>query len=168
MDMSTLASPRLTPVFPLPIAAAIVPPTLPALPECEAPAPAVVRVATRTIVFVIDQDLQVQSRAAEALKSAGYESHCFRDADAAAAFADGLPPQLIIADVLLAGASGIEACEQLRSEHHLDRVPLMYLSSSQAPDIIRRSHQGGSAYHLRKPFEPQVLLELVSKAIVAR
>jgi DNA-binding NarL/FixJ family response regulator len=33
------------------------------------------------------------------------------------------------------------------------------------PDIVRRSHEAGAAYYLRKPFDPEVLIELVSKAL---
>jgi hypothetical protein len=41
----------------------------------------------------------------------------------------------------------------------------MFLSRTQVPDIIRRSQEAGGAYFLRKPFDPQVLLELVDKAL---
>ena len=44
-------------------------------------------------------------------------------------------------------------------------VPVLYVSNSQAPDIIRRSHDAGGAYYLRKPFDPEVLIELVGKAL---
>ncbi len=44
-------------------------------------------------------------------------------------------------------------------------VPLMFISSSQRPDIIRRTHEAGGAYYLRKPFDPEVLIELVNKAL---
>ena len=41
----------------------------------------------------------------------------------------------------------------------------MFISSSQLPDIIRRSHDAGGAYYLRKPLDPEVLIDLVSKAL---
>ena len=41
----------------------------------------------------------------------------------------------------------------------------MFLSATQIPDIIRRSHDAGGAYHVRKPFDPDVLTELVDKAL---
>jgi DNA-binding NarL/FixJ family response regulator len=44
-------------------------------------------------------------------------------------------------------------------------VPVMFVSRTQLPDIIRRSHDAGAAYYLRKPLDPEVLTELVSKAL---
>jgi DNA-binding NarL/FixJ family response regulator len=41
----------------------------------------------------------------------------------------------------------------------------MFVSSQQLPDIVRRSYEAGAAYYLRKPFDPEVLIELVSKAL---
>jgi DNA-binding NarL/FixJ family response regulator len=44
-------------------------------------------------------------------------------------------------------------------------VPVMFVSSTQLPDIVRRSHEAGAAYYLRKPLDPDVLVELVGKAL---
>jgi CheY-like chemotaxis protein len=44
-------------------------------------------------------------------------------------------------------------------------VPVMYLSSAQLPDVILRTHRHGSSYHLRKPFDSGLLLDLVEKAL---
>ena len=33
------------------------------------------------------------------------------------------------------------------------------------PRLVRRSHAAGGSYYLRKPFDPEVLIELVSKAL---
>jgi DNA-binding NarL/FixJ family response regulator len=41
----------------------------------------------------------------------------------------------------------------------------MFISSAQSPDIVRRSHEAGAAYYLRKPFDPEVMIELVNKAL---
>ena len=38
----------------------------------------------------------------------------------------------------------------------------MYFSGTQTPDIIRRS---GATYSLRKPLDPDVLLELIDQAL---
>ncbi|MCH8184218.1 MAG: response regulator, partial [Proteobacteria bacterium] len=65
----------------------------------------------------------------------------------------------------LAGHSGLELCEQLKRREALRDVPIMFLSGAQIPDIIRRSHAVGGVYYLRKPFDPEVLTDLVDKAL---
>ena len=72
---------------------------------------------------------------------------------------------MVIADLNLAGYSGLELCHQLRLEAGMSDVPWMFLSGAQTPDIIRRTDETGGAYYLRKPFDSEVLLELVRKAV---
>jgi CheY-like chemotaxis protein len=77
-------------------------------------------------------------------------------------------PDLIICDTHLGLQSGLELCDKIKAEPPLRDVPLMFLSASQMPDIIRRHHEaGGGAYHLRKPFDPDVLMKLVDRALWA-
>jgi CheY-like chemotaxis protein len=59
-------------------------------------------------------------------------------------------------------------CEQMQQHAALAEVPVMFLSGTQTADIIRRSDAVGSTYHLRKPLDGQVLLELVDKALCVR
>jgi DNA-binding NarL/FixJ family response regulator len=47
----------------------------------------------------------------------------------------------------------------------MEDVPMMFVSATQLPDIVRRSHDAGGAYYLRKPLDPEVLVELVGKAL---
>jgi hypothetical protein len=44
-------------------------------------------------------------------------------------------------------------------------VPVMFLSGGQIPDIIRRHDSGGGAYYIRKPFDSNVLLQLVDRTL---
>jgi CheY-like chemotaxis protein len=117
------------------------------------------------VVLVIDDDPATISGIAAVLHAAGYECYGARDQAAALAAARLLALDLIICDVNLAGESGLELCRQVRMQPGLDDVPVMFTSSSQIPDIVRRSHEAGAAYYLRKPLDPEVLLELVGKAL---
>lgn len=118
----------------------------------------------KAVVLVIDDDQDTVAGLAKVLSSAGYACQCCRDADAAAESVRQSAPDLIISDVNLHGHSGLQLCQQLKREEGLFETPLMFLSGSQVPDIIRRSHDAGT-YYLRKPFDPQVLLELVDNAL---
>ena len=80
-------------------------------------------------------------------------------------FARSTTPDLIISDINLNGQSGLELCEQIKEDEALKDVPVMFLSGAQIPDIIRRSHAVGGTYYLRKPFDSEVLVELVEKAL---
>lgn len=117
------------------------------------------------VVLIIDSDPITLTGVAAVLNMSGYECHCARDAEAALKAARTEPLDLIICDVMLKEESGLEICSEIRRLPGLAEVPLMFVSSSQLPDIIRRTHDAGGAYYLRKPFDPEVLIELVDKAL---
>ena len=63
------------------------------------------------------------------------------------------------------GDSGVELTRELRRLPGMQDVPVMFISRTQLPDIVRRSHEAGAAYYLRKPLDPEVLTDLVGKAL---
>lgn len=123
------------------------------------------RAAEPAVILVVDDDPIMLAGIAAVLKTGGYDCHCARDEASALRVARGLALDLIICDVNLAGESGLSLCREIRRLPGCDDVPVMFMSSAQIPDIVRRSHEAGGAYYLRKPFDPEVLLELVGKAL---
>ena len=117
------------------------------------------------VILIIDEDALTLTGVAAVLNMSGHECHCARDRTAAMKAARALALDLIICDVDLAGESGLDLCRDLRREPGMEDVPVMFISAAQAPDIVRRSHDAGGAYYLRKPFDPEVLIELVGKAL---
>ena len=117
------------------------------------------------VILIIDNDPIMLTGIAAVLNMSGYECHCARDAVAATKAVKSLALDLIICDVELGRDSGLELCGQLRQLPGVEDVPMMFISANQTPDIVRRSHAAGGAYYLRKPFDPEVLIELVSKAL---
>jgi DNA-binding response OmpR family regulator len=117
------------------------------------------------VILIVDDDPLTLMGTAATLDIAGYECHCARDAEAARKAARTLSLDLIICDVQVNGESGLELCRELRQLNDNSAASLLFVSSNQAPDIIRRTHDAGAAYYLRKPFDPEVLTELVSKAM---
>jgi DNA-binding response OmpR family regulator len=117
------------------------------------------------VILIIDNDPFTMTGLAAILDMSGYECHCARGAEAALKAARTLPLDLILCDVNLGGESGIDLCQELREQPGMEDVPLMFMSTGQGPDIVRRTSEAGAAYYLRKPFDPEVLLELVGKAL---
>jgi CheY-like chemotaxis protein len=119
----------------------------------------------QAVILIIDHDPIMLTGTAAVLHTAGHECHCARNSQAAVKAARTLALDLIICDVSLGGESGLELCRHIRSLPGCMDVPVMFVSSHQVPDIVRRSHEAGGAYYLRKPFDPEVLIELVGKAL---
>jgi CheY-like chemotaxis protein len=119
----------------------------------------------QTTILLIDDEQDVLTGLSAILNSAGYNCHCARDEKSAVDVVRRFIPDLIVSDINLDGESGLSLCEKLKQQKGLQDVPLMFLSGAQIPDIIRRAHAAGGTYYLRKPFDPEVLLELIDKAL---
>jgi putative two-component system response regulator len=117
------------------------------------------------LILVVDDEVSVLNEVADVLRRAGYNCQCCSTAETAIEFARVNPLDLIISDINLDGHSGLEMCERIKEDQGLKDVPVMFLSGAQIPDIIRRSHAVGGTYYLRKPFDPEVLVELIDKAL---
>jgi CheY-like chemotaxis protein len=116
-------------------------------------------------ILIIDNDPLTLTGTAAVLDMAGYICHCARGRQAAVKAAQTVALDLIICDVNLGPENGLDLCREIRRLPGMQDVPMMFISSSQLPDIVRRSHEAGGAYYLRKPFDPDVLVELVGKAL---
>lgn len=116
-------------------------------------------------ILIIDNDPLTLTGAAAVLDMAGYICHCARGRTAAVKAAQTVALDLIICDVNLGSENGLELCREIRRFPGMQDVPMMFVSASQLPDIVRRSHDAGGAYYLRKPYDPEVLVELVGKAL---
>ena len=116
-------------------------------------------------ILIVDHDPYTLLGTAATLDLAGHACHCARDRQAAVKAARAIALDLVICDVHLGGDSGLEVCRELRRLPGMQDVPVMFVSATQLPDVVRRSHEAGAAYYLRKPFDPAVLVELVGKAL---
>lgn len=116
-------------------------------------------------ILLIDDESDVLDEIASALAQTGYICRCCQDAQSAMMLARELQPDLIISDINLGNASGLELCGRIRQIEGLTHTPVIFLSGAQIPDIVKRSHVAGGAYYLRKPFDPEVLIELADKAL---
>ena len=121
--------------------------------------------SAKPVILVIDPDALTLTAIAASLHLTGYECICARDGEAAMKAAQAEPLDLIICDVNVDGDKGLQICKQIRELPLRSDVPVMFISAHQSPDIIRRSHDAGGTYYVRKPFDPEVLLELVDKAL---
>jgi len=120
---------------------------------------------TDPIVLAIDADPISLAAIRTVLDCQGCKVHTAQDHLSATEIGRKVPLDLIICELNVAGKNGIDLLTQIRELPGRNDVPVMFVSANQAPDVIRRTHEFGAAYHLRKPFDPQVLTELVQRAM---
>jgi len=116
-------------------------------------------------ILLIDEDPLALAGTTAALDSAGHIVYQARDRVAALRVARTQALDLLICDVNMGADSGLDLSRELRRLPGMQDVPVMFISRTQLPDIVRRSHEAGAAYYLRKPLDPEVLIDLVGKAL---
>lgn len=117
------------------------------------------------IILIVDEDPLARTQTAATLGMSGYACHAFGQPEQALQFARQSHLDLLICDATVDHHSGLALFQQLRQlAQHAD-LPALFVTSDPGPDLIHRVHQAGGTYCLRKPFDPDVLVELVGKAL---
>lgn len=107
------------------------------------------------LILVVDDEEQLRSLISYALSSVGMKVNAVGTGKDAIAAVRELPVDLIVLDVLLPDANGVDLCRQIR-RHTQAPVVFLTVRSDQA-DVIRGLEAGGDDY-LAKPFSVEELL----------
>jgi two-component system, cell cycle response regulator len=117
------------------------------------------------LILLIDEETRFIQELAATLHANGYRTRCCATAADAFAAAREDRPDFVICDVVVQELSGLEICEQIKRDTEPGELPVMFLSGNQIPDIIRRRSPFGGSYYLRKPIDPNVLLDLLARTL---
>src|SRR5207245_1831542 len=76
-----------------------------------------------------------------------------------------LAPDLILLDLNLPGADGVDVLRKICSIPRLSEVPVVILTSSESPSDIQRTARIGAARYIRKPSRLEDFLTEVGRAV---
>jgi len=117
------------------------------------------------IIAVVDDDESVRESLAGLAESVGYEAALFASAEEflqSARQRDSLA--CLILDVRLPGMSGVDLHTQLPLS--LRSIPTIFITAHAVPEMNGWATKPGVIAVLCKPFQPEVLLQAVRKAIL--
>jgi two-component system, OmpR family, response regulator ResD len=112
-------------------------------------------------ILVVEDDLTVAEVVVDYLRHAGLEPRHALDGQTALEIAADWPPDLVVLDLMLPGASGLEVCRRLREDRKGKdtRMPLpviMLTALSEESDRVAGLENGADDY-VTKPFSPREL-----------
>ena len=84
-----------------------------------------------------------------------------QDGDQALELADRHRPQIVLLDVDIPGADGIEVCRALRANPRTSEATIVMLTASHQDAVEVQAEAAGADLFLTKPFSPLELLRLV-------
>jgi DNA-binding response OmpR family regulator len=108
-------------------------------------------------VLLVEDDATLRSVLSMHLETAGLAVHAVGDGDAALQACRELRPHILVLDVMLPGASGLEVAREIRDSY--DPVPgiVMITALGGEDDVVRGLHSGADDYVV-KPVRPRELI----------
>ena len=73
----------------------------------------------------------------------------------------GVPPDLILLDIMMPGMDGYEVCRRLKDDPALRAIPVIFLTAKSDPDDERRGLELGAVDYITKPISPAIVLARV-------
>ena len=115
-------------------------------------------------ILVVENDVEVAALLQGVLTSYGYVVEM---SDALSVFQASREhlPDLILLDLLVPSVSGVEAVRHLRDLPETSDIPVVLMSS--AAEVAQRAAQLGAAGYLKKPFELNDLLAVVTRSLAS-
>jgi DNA-binding response OmpR family regulator len=108
-------------------------------------------------ILVVEDDLTVAEVVVDYLRHAGLQPRHAVDGQAALEIAADWPPDLVVLDLMLPGASGLEVCRRLRDGREGEDLPVIMLTAlSEESDRVLGLENGADDY-VTKPFSPREL-----------
>jgi DNA-binding response OmpR family regulator len=134
------------------------------LPDNELQLQPIVITDRSTVLIIEDDPLQVEMLQ-EGLKRNGFHVIAAGTASDGLRLAKSEHPDAIVMDLGLPDGNGIDLCARLTDHPETSNTPVIIISGTTEKDVVRRSRASGGKFFLHKPYDPNTLLLLISKAI---
>ena len=114
-------------------------------------------------ICILDDDSSVLSSLRELLDSDGLEARTFDNPHQFLAYAEEYPVKLAVLDVWMPEVNGVEVQDRLRKLSPGTRV--IIITAREEPAIREAAMEAGAFAFLGKPFDDEIFLTLVRRAL---
>jgi CheY-like chemotaxis protein len=126
---------------------------VPGLPEAD---------SARALILVVERNPAVQKLESFLLKEAGFEVEFAADGQEALDRARTNQPYLLVTEILVPRVDGLTLCRRLREDPATRAILVVVFSHLDAED---RAIEAGADAFLRKPVDPDRLIEIVRRLL---
>lgn len=121
--------------------------------------------AARKLILVIEDDAGVRTLVERTLATSYVVEVAVDGRAALGRLASPPAPDLIICDVMMPGADGLEVARRARLQDTTRAVPIIFLTARAAPRDVIQGIQAGARHYITKPFKIGDLLDKVRKVL---
>jgi DNA-binding response OmpR family regulator len=116
-------------------------------------------------ILIAEDERDIRDLVAFTLRFAGHEVVAVGNGEEAVEAARQEMPDLILMDVRMPRMTGYEACEKMKADSQLQKIPVVFLSAKGQESEIRTGLDAGADEYLLKPFAPSDLTVRVSELL---
>jgi two-component system chemotaxis response regulator CheY len=115
-------------------------------------------------VLIVDDSSTVRQQVSMTLKAAGYNMvEACNGREGIEVVRSGIAIAMVICDVNMPVANGLEFLETIKGEAPAPPVPVVMLTTDGSPELIARAKRAGARGWIVKPFQTDLLLSAVRR-----
>ncbi|MGN1137065.1 MAG: response regulator [Oscillospiraceae bacterium] len=103
-------------------------------------------------ILIVDDVPEQITFAGSILREAGYKVHAVTSGKAALSYLERHQPDLVMLDIKMADMNGLDVCRKIKSDEMTANIPVIFFTSDESPDTIRRGFEAGCCDYVLKPF----------------
>ncbi len=116
-------------------------------------------------ILIVDDSTMIAGTLAARLRAHGYEVLLAVDGQQGLEKAQREQPDLILLDLMLPKLNGHEVCAMLKQDARYQKIPIVMLTASLNAKDEQLAKECGADTFLRKPVQPEQLLETVRRLV---
>lgn len=121
--------------------------------------------APKKKILIIDDERDIVKALTLRLQTKGYRTVVAYDGAQGVFMAHKEKPHLIILDIRMPAGDGFSVVEKLKESKRMSRIPVIFLTGSPELNGEERARELGVRYYIRKPYDPEELLDAVRRAL---
>lgn len=116
-------------------------------------------------ILVVDDEVEIVRALSMRLKAAGYELISANNGAQAMQMATRQLPDLMILDIGMPAGNGHAIARRLLHQPATAHIPVIFLTASALEEDRKKAYEVEPVAYLNKPFKPNDLLAVVSRAV---
>jgi len=122
----------------------------------------------RQTILLADDSSTIQRLVTNTFSGTRFEIVTVSNGDAAIRKFEEIRPAAVLADIYMPGKNGFEVCSHIRSHASRPDTPVILLVGAFDAFDEGSAREVGASAHIKKPFEPQVLIDMVMSVFEPR
>jgi len=116
-------------------------------------------------ILIIDDDVDQAEVLTYRLNQHGFSTRTAGTGEEGVKLAQQYSPDLILLDVRLPDANGIDLCHAIGDDPSTWSIPVIIVSGMESAGVVRNARTAGARFYLKKPYDPNALLILIENAL---